>query len=97
MIKLTYDFPIFQLKNLQDRFTTGKEMVSSLQNKYRWLYFIPGHLVSKLYTCLTSKPPLIDEVVKEVTYAFPHEVDNVGAVKLRNRCTVSPNFVFCTA
>ena len=61
-------------------------MVSHLQNKYRWLYFIPGRLVSKLFKLLTSKPPLIDEVVTEVTYLFSHEFD---MMKLRDSCSVS--------
>ena len=64
-------------------------MVSKLQNKHHWLYFIPGHLVSKLYILLTSKPPLIDEFVEEVTYLFPLEGN---AMKLKDSCTVSPNF-----
>ena len=64
-------------------------MVSNLQNKYHWICFIPGHLISKLYVLLTSKPPQIDKFIEEVTYAFPHEAD---MVKLKESCTVSPNF-----
>jgi hypothetical protein len=73
-----------ELETLQDKFSKGRDMVSHLQNKYRWLCFIPGRLVSKLFKLLTSKPPLIDEVVTEVTYLFPHEVD---LMKLRDSCS----------
>ena len=61
-------------------------MVAKLQNRYRWLYFVPGHLVSKLYGLLTSDPPSTEQVVNEVVHLFPQEVD---VVKVRKKCNVS--------
>lgn len=78
-----------QLEYLQNMLAEGRTTVSTLQNEYHWLLYISGARVSMFHDLLRSRPPPLEQIVKEITFLSPHIIDNK---KLKASITVSMLF-----
>ena len=74
----------FQLQCLQERLREGRAVVTKVQMKHRWLYYIPGTLVAELYKVLSDQN--YDRTLEIVLMSFPLIAD---AKRHKETCNVS--------